>query len=88
MTSRLLGCSMQVLHLWAKEHLEVVSPQKLFYDFFQNVKITKGGYIPAHLLGNMWAQQWEIEEIVKPFDDTIILDVTDAMVEQVSDSTW
>jgi len=50
---------------------------------FQDVKITKGGFIPAHLLGNMWAQQWEIEEIVKPFNDTIILDVTDAMVEQV-----
>ena len=33
----------------------------------------------------MWAQQWDgIEEIVKPFNDTTILDVTDAMVEQVS----
>jgi peptidyl-dipeptidase A len=51
---------------------------------FQNVEITKSGYIPAHLLGNMWAQQWDgIEDVVKPFNDTTILDVTDAMVEQV-----
>ena len=42
------------------------------------------GYIPAHLLGNMWAQQWDnIEPIVKPFDDTPILDVTEAMQKQV-----
>jgi hypothetical protein len=32
----------------------------------------------------MWAQQWDlIEDIVKPYDDTTILDVTDAMVAQV-----
>ena len=32
-----------------------------------------------------WAQQWDnIESIVKPFDDTPILDVTEAMIEQVS----
>ena len=55
------------------------------FFFQQDVPITKGGYIPAHLLGNMWAQQWEIEEIVKPFNDTVILDVSDAMVEQVGD---
>ena len=48
------------------------------------MSIQKGGYIPAHLLGNMWAQQWDnIENIVKPFDDTAILDVTEAMQEQV-----
>jgi hypothetical protein len=54
----------------------------------QGVSITKAGYIPAHLLGNMWAQQWEIEELVKPFNDTIILDVTNAMVEQVGRKGW
>ena len=42
------------------------------------------GYIPAHLMGNMWAQQWDnIEPIVKPFDDTPVLDVTEAMQKQV-----
>ena len=31
----------------------------------------------------MWAQQWDnIEQIVKPYNDTTILDVTDALVEQ------
>ena len=33
----------------------------------------------------MWAQQWDnIETIVKPYDDTTILDVTEEMVKQVS----
>jgi len=55
-----------------------------FFLFLQDVNIQEYGYIPAHLLGNMWAQQWDsIEDIVRPFNDTDILDVTDAMVEQV-----
>ncbi|CAG0893955.1 unnamed protein product [Darwinula stevensoni] len=44
------------------------------------------GPIPAHLLGNMWAQQWEnIFPMVKPFDleDT---DITDELVEQGYDA--
>ena len=40
--------------------------------------------IPAHLLGNMWAQTWEnIEDVVKPFPDSPTLSTTDAMKEQV-----
>ena len=50
----------------------------------QGADIKQGGYIPAHLLGNMWAQQWDnIEPLVKPFDNTPILDVTEAMKAQV-----
>ena len=42
------------------------------------------GYIPAHLLGDMWAQQWDnIEPIAKPFNDVPVLDVTEAMQKQV-----
>lgn len=49
----------------------------------QGAGIKGNGYIPANVLGNMWAQSWEnIEDIVKPFNDTTILDVTDQMVEQ------
>ena len=55
--------------------------------FKDGIDFDTKGYIPAHLLGNMWAQQWDnIEDIVKPFNDTTILDVTEAMVEQVIDT--
>lgn len=40
--------------------------------------------MPAHVLGNMWAQSWgNIEDIVKPFPDTPTVSTTDAMKEQV-----
>lgn len=39
--------------------------------------------IPAHLLGNMWAQSWgNIYDIVKPEQEMNVPDVTKAMVEQ------
>ncbi|XP_021103199.1 angiotensin-converting enzyme isoform X3 [Heterocephalus glaber] len=41
------------------------------------------GPIPAHLLGNMWAQSWEnLYNMVVPFPDKPNLDVTSAMVEK------
>jgi len=37
----------------------------------------------AHLLGNMWAQQWNnIEALVKPYPDKPSIDVTPEMVKQ------
>ena len=39
--------------------------------------------IPAHLLGNMWAQSWgNIYDIVKPKQEMLVPDVTKALVEQ------
>jgi len=39
--------------------------------------------IPAHLLGNMWAQQWaEIFELVEPYPGASDLDVTQALEDQ------
>ena len=36
--------------------------------------------MPAHLLGNMWAQSWvNIEDLVKPYPDKPSLDVTAKM---------
>ena len=41
------------------------------------------GPMPMHLLGNMWAQQWsEIAELVSPFPDKPLVDVTEEMVKQ------
>lgn len=42
--------------------------------------------IPAHLLGNMWAQQWaEIYPLVEPYPGVSDLDVTAALVKQKYD---
>ncbi|GAU87321.1 hypothetical protein RvY_00195-2 [Ramazzottius varieornatus] len=39
--------------------------------------------IPAHLLGNMWAQTWgNLQEFTRPHPEKQSLDVTEAMVEQ------
>ena len=38
--------------------------------------------IPAHILGNMWAQSWEdIYDMVVPFPDAPGFDVTDKLKE-------
>ena len=39
--------------------------------------------IPAHILGNMWAQTWvDLYDRLKPFENASIVDVTAAMKEQ------
>lgn len=46
-------------------------------------QISKTGPIPAHLLGNMWAQSWvNIYDLVEPYKDRPSLDVTASMVKQ------
>lgn len=43
-------------------------------------KVDPSGKIPAHLLGNMWAQEWgNIYPFVKPYPDAESLDVTSAL---------
>ncbi|XP_066301016.1 angiotensin-converting enzyme-like isoform X4 [Branchiostoma lanceolatum] len=50
-------------------------------------KVSTTGHIPAHLFGNMWAQQWNnIYDIVVPFPDQPEIDVSDTMVEQGYDA--
>lgn len=45
--------------------------------------VSRTGPIPMHLLGNMWAQQWsEIADLVTPFPNKSLIDVTDEMVKQ------
>ena len=46
-------------------------------------KMNKTGPIPAHLLGNMWAQSWvNIYDLVEPYKNKPSLDVTANMVKQ------
>lgn len=45
--------------------------------------VTEKGPIPAHLLGNMWAQTWDaIADFTTPFPNKPPLDVTKEMVKQ------
>lgn len=53
------------------------------FNIFNNIfaagdKIDRSSeYIPAHLLGNMWAQTWEnLYEDTKPFKENTMIDVT------------
>jgi peptidyl-dipeptidase A len=49
-------------------------------------KVPNGKPIPAHLLGNMWAQQWgEIYPLVEPYKGVNDLNVTAALKEQKYD---
>jgi len=51
--------------------------------FYGNDVVSERGPIPMHLLGNMWAQSWsDIADIVSPFGDKPLIDVTDEMVKQ------
>lgn len=46
-------------------------------------KVTATGPIPAHILGNMWAQSWvNIYDLVEPYKGQPSLDVTQNMIKQ------
>ena len=63
------------LHAYVRYHLN-----KKYGDEHVDPK----GPLPAHLLGNMWAQSWgNIEDLVTPFPDSAPLNVTPALIEQV-----
>jgi peptidyl-dipeptidase A len=50
-------------------------------------KVPEKGPIPAHLLGNMWAQEWNnIFELVKPYDVKLDLDIDGALDKQKYDA--
>jgi peptidyl-dipeptidase A len=51
-------------------------------------KMPADGTIPAHLLGNMWAQGWEnIYPLVEPYAGAASLDVSESIVKQQYDAT-
>lgn len=53
-------------------------------DLYPNYITEKIGPLPAHLLGDMWAQQWHnIFEDIKPYKNKPLLDVTDNMLAKV-----
>jgi len=50
-------------------------------------KVPAGKPIPAHLLGNMWAQQWDaVYDLLEPYPGVSSLDVDSALVSQGYDA--
>ncbi|KAM9837051.1 angiotensin-converting enzyme [Aulostomus maculatus] len=68
-------------------HLHAFVRRKL-YNQYGPKYINLRGPIPAHLLGNMWAQTWNnIYRMMIPFPDKPNMDVTDEMVNQGYNAT-
>lgn len=62
------------LHAYARRGL-----YQKYGDKYINLK----GPIPAHLLGNMWAQTWNnIYDLLAPYPNATYIDVTQAMIAQ------
>ncbi|KAK2820760.1 hypothetical protein Q5P01_023719 [Channa striata] len=62
--------------------------RRQLYNHYGPKYINLKGPIPAHLLGNMWAQTWNnIYNMMIPFPDKPNLDVTDEMVRQGYNAT-
>jgi peptidyl-dipeptidase A len=60
----------ELLHAYVRGKLKGVYPQADIGS----------GYIPAHLLGNMWGQQWtSIFDLVVPYPDVPQLDITESL---------
>ncbi|XP_063823938.1 angiotensin-converting enzyme-like isoform X4 [Ostrinia nubilalis] len=64
----------QQLHAYVRKRLR---------DMHGDHVVSAKGPIPAHLLGNMWAQTWNnIEHFTRPYPDKKEVDITQAMKDQ------
>ncbi|XP_056152965.1 angiotensin-converting enzyme [Lampris incognitus] len=69
-------------------HLHAFVRRKL-YNQYGSKYINLRGPIPAHLLGNMWAQTWNnIYSMMIPFPNKPNVDVTEEMVKQGYNATY
>jgi len=70
----------QVKPLYAQLHCYVRAG---LAEHYGNDKVPDNGPIPAHLLGNMWAQEWNnIYELVRPHAEQQKLDINKALEKQ------
>jgi len=54
------------------------------YNYYGDKVINLKGPIPAHLLGNMWAQDWtNVYDFLEPYSGKVRPDATPGMQEQV-----
>lgn len=52
-------------------------------QYYGNEVLSETAPIPMHLLGNVWAEQWHhIADIVLPFPNKPLVDVSNEMVKQ------
>ena len=66
------------LHCYARKKLR---------DKYGKDKVSEKGPIPAHLLGNMWAQEWEnIYDLVEPYKGEPSLNVTKGIEQKKLDA--
>nr|CAD7196975.1 unnamed protein product [Timema douglasi] len=79
----------QVVRLWEQieplyKELHAYVRRKLRETYGEEI-VSRNGPIPAHLLGNMWAQKWgNVLELTVPYPNASAVDVTPRMKEQ----TW
>jgi peptidyl-dipeptidase A len=60
--------------------------RKKLADKYGEDKVPVGKPIPAHLFGNMWAQQWDaVYDLLEPYPGVSQLDVDSALVSQAWD---
>lgn len=65
----------QQLHAYVRRHLRIKYGDQL---------VRANGPIPAHLLGNMWAQTWgNVADFMLPYPNRQSTDVTPNMIKQV-----
>ncbi|KAH9492522.1 hypothetical protein Btru_046311 [Bulinus truncatus] len=70
----------QIRPLYEQLHAYV---RKKLQQKYKHVKFPSSGHIPAHILGNMWAQEWtNIIKDVVPYKDKPTVDVTDELKKQ------
>ena len=83
----------QMSDIWAQlkpnyEKLHAYVRMKLRNDPRFASKVKKFGYLPANLLGNMWAQEWtSLADDTKPYPDAPSFDATEAMKKANYDAT-
>lgn len=70
----------QVKPLYEQLHCHV---RDKLADHYGEDKVSRGGPIPAHLLGNIWAQEWgNLYDLVEPVPGVARFDVSTALQEQ------
>ncbi len=58
-----------------------------FAQHYGEKKVPAGKPIPAHLFGNMWAQQWgEVYDLLEPYPGALDLDITGGLVKNKHDA--
>ncbi|XP_027216250.2 angiotensin-converting enzyme [Penaeus vannamei] len=63
------------------EQLHAYARRKL-REVYGSDHVTRRGPLPAHLLGNMWALSWKLDDLFLPFPDVPPVDVTPEMQRQ------